>query len=397
MDVTPPDAPALAAAARARRRGAVERMAVPAIAVYGVLLTGAALAGAWFHDQQGRPVPTDYLNVYAAGKLVQAGTPSLAYDWAVHRAAEVAAMGRDFGGYFGWHYPPLFLFAAAVLALMPYVPGLVAWAGATLVAYALTVRAILGDRVGALAALAFPATLWCFATGQNGFLTASLFGGALLALPTRPVLAGVLIGLLTYKPQFGLLVPIALVAGGHWRALAAATIATLALNAAALAAFGPGSFLAFWHSLADTNQAVFAEARANLDKMQSVYGLLHGFGAPPALAWAAQGIVTALAAVATAFAWRNPGLSYRLKAASLLALALIATPYAYVYDAPLLMAAIAFPLAQWIERGFDRAQVAALLLASVLVLAFPLLGKPTGFLATVLILALLWREARKTA
>ena len=102
----------------------------------------------------------------------------------------------------------------------------------------------------------------------------------------------------------------------------------------------------------------------------------------------------AACAFATGLVWRGDQ-PYRIKAAGLLALSLLATPYAYIYDATLLATAIAFPLAHWLERGLDRVQATALLCASFLVLTFPAWGKPTGLLATLLIVALLWREARR--
>ena len=64
--------------------------------------------------------------------------------------------------------------------------------------------------------------LVCLGHGQTGFLTAALLTGGVLCLERREALAGILFGLLAYKPQFGLLIPLVLVAGGYWRAIAAA-------------------------------------------------------------------------------------------------------------------------------------------------------------------------------
>src|SRR4029077_20364009 len=84
-----------------------------------------------------------------------------------------------------------------------------------------------GDKQGAdplwlLLALAFPAVLINVGHGHNGFLTAALLGGGLVVLDRRPLPAGILFGLMAYKPQFGLMIPIALAAGGYWRSFAAA-------------------------------------------------------------------------------------------------------------------------------------------------------------------------------
>ena len=119
--------------------------------------------------------------------------------------------------FYGWHYPPFFFAIALAVAALPYALGLVALAGRELCrlsrgASARSCRA----RETLLVAAAFPAVLVNIGHGQNGFLTAALLGGALLLLDRRPWLAGVLIGLLAYKPQFGVLIPIALLAGRRW-------------------------------------------------------------------------------------------------------------------------------------------------------------------------------------
>src|SRR4029077_14185637 len=84
------------------------------------------------------------------------------------------------------------------------------------------------DRAILVCLLAFPPVLWTLGLGQNALLTAGLFGAAALLLDRRPALAGLFFGALCYKPHFGLLVPVALAAGGHWRAFAAAFLSAAA-------------------------------------------------------------------------------------------------------------------------------------------------------------------------
>ncbi|MCC7045357.1 MAG: DUF2029 domain-containing protein [Alphaproteobacteria bacterium] len=377
----------------------LERLCFAAGAAEVTLLAVSFATGFWLVDKEGRGVPTDFLNVWAAGRLVLDGQPAAAYDWAVHERVEYAGVGYDFGGYYGWHYPPAFLFVAAALALLPYAPALVAWMALTLPLYMLAIRRILGDGVGYLAACAFPAALWNTAVGQNGFLTAALFGAALWILPTRPALAGLCFGLLTYKPQFGLLIPIALVAGGHWRAIAVTAATGLALHGISWIAFGTESFAAFLANMAQTNQAVLGEGRAHLDKMQSLYGMLRALGAPATAAWSAQAALSLAAAIAVAAAWRTR-LPHALKAAALAAGALLASPYVYVYDQVLLAVAIAFLLRDRLAAGLRPIQWIALAAASLLILTFPAWDLPTGWVAVVIAAGLIAREIarqRKTA
>src|SRR5439155_25718548 len=169
------------------------------------------------------PTPTDFVSFYAAGALADAGTPSLAYDHAAHLAAEERVVGAGIQYQF-FNYPPVFLLLCAALAPLPYLVAFVLFEAATLVLYLFVATRILGERSGTavVALLAFPIVFWNLGLGQNAFLTAALFGAATLLIDRRPVVAGLLFGAVCYKPQFGLLVPLALAAGGYRRAFIAA-------------------------------------------------------------------------------------------------------------------------------------------------------------------------------
>src|SRR5271170_6315289 len=124
-----------------------ERMRLVA---FGLLIAFAAglawLAGTanGLNDALGRPLGTDFSNVYAAGTLVLDGQPQAPFDPALQYAREQAIFGAA-TPFYGWHYPPFFLFIAAALALMPYQLALLVWQAATLVLYLVTLRAIVGD------------------------------------------------------------------------------------------------------------------------------------------------------------------------------------------------------------------------------------------------------------
>src|SRR6476661_7371683 len=92
-------------------------------------------------DYRGRPLGTDFSNVYAAGTYVRDGNPAAAFDPRLQHAREQAIFGEK-TPFYGWHYPPFFLGVAAALALMPYQLALLVWQGVTLGLYLLSVRAI---------------------------------------------------------------------------------------------------------------------------------------------------------------------------------------------------------------------------------------------------------------
>src|SRR5208282_6542572 len=102
---------------------------------YLVVLGGTFLKGDFLLDSQGRPIANDFVNVVAAGRLALAGAPAAAYDWPAHKAAEVRVIGHDFADYYGWHYPPTFLFVAAALATLPFLAAAAIALLTTLAAY----------------------------------------------------------------------------------------------------------------------------------------------------------------------------------------------------------------------------------------------------------------------
>ena len=294
------------------RRGSAIPLSRPAeltcfalIVAHAVYLAASYLQGSWLIAPDGGGVPTDFVSVWAAGRLVLEGHAAAAYDWPVHKAMEVTALGHPFAGYFGWHYPPTFLFIAAALSLMPYTAAYVLWAFGTFPAYLVAMRGIVGDRTGYFVAAAFPAVLCNFIDGQNGFLSAALFGGTLVLLPRRPLLAGVLLGLLTYKPHLGLLFPIVLAASGRWRTFGAASVTAALMAAAAWAAFGVETWQAFVGNIGHTSEAFLSDGWADWAKLQSAFGLARVLGAPEGLAWTVQ-IVLALSVAAAVIAlWRS--------------------------------------------------------------------------------------------
>ena len=359
---------------------------------YLVLLGGAYLDGNFLTDKQGQPIANDFVNVWAAGQLTLDNDPAAAYDWPKHKAAEERAVGHAFANYYGWHYPPTFLFVAAALAMLPYLVALVLWLAATLAAYAATLRSILGGRAGVLVALGFPAALWNITAGQNGFLTAALIGGTLGLLERRPALAGICLGLLTYKPHFGLLFPIVLIADRRWRTLIVAAIVAVALAGLSWLAFGTTTWEAFVHATPLTSRIVLGEGGAEFARLQSLFGFVRAHGGGEALAWAVQASGALALAAGLVVLWRSRA-AYELKAAALAAGALIATPYLYIYDFVVLAVAVAFLLRLALTRGFTASEIVGLPIAGALILAFPYVKTQVGLGAALIVLALVAQRA----
>ncbi|MDE1974553.1 MAG: DUF2029 domain-containing protein [Hyphomicrobiales bacterium] len=358
-------------------------------------LAGSFFAGNWLIAADGGNVASDFVDVWAAGHLTLHGHASTAYHWPTHKIVEDSALGHTFDGYYAWHYPPVFLFVAAALASLPYTLSFLVWTISTFLIYLVTVRAIVGERSAWLPAAAFPPVLANFFVGQNGFFSAALIGGTLILLERRrAVLAGILLGLLTYKPHLGLLFPIALVAGGEWRTIAAAAITALLVALASYLVFGDASWHAFVAHIGESSQTILVEGKAGWSKLQTVFGLVRTFGGGETPALTVQAAIAVAAASAVAALWRSRA-PYEIKAAALATGSLLATPYLYTYDLLILAVPLAYLLRLGRTEGFLPHELPVIGVASLLILSFivPAVNVPVGFIAILLVAALIARRA----
>ncbi|MEW9808745.1 glycosyltransferase family 87 protein [Mesorhizobium sp. ZMM04-5] len=360
------------------------------VVAYAALLATTYAMGVWLVGKDGQPVAADFVAFWAAGKLVLRGAPAAAYDWTAHKDVATAG-GIAIKGYFSFQYPPTFLLLTPLLALASYPVAMVLWSAVGLPLYLCAVRLAVGGWNATLAALAWPAVLWNTVVGQTGFLTAALLGAGIALIDRRPALAGVLFGLLTYKPQFGLLIPVALMAGGRWRVVAWAALSTAALAATATLAFGIPVWSAFFDSIARINDAILTSGRTDFGKLQSLYGFLRAQDVPARAAWMAHGTLVVALAIGVARLWRSDA-AFDLKAAALAIATILASPYAFIYD----LVVLAIPLAFLGRTGFSPREAAVVVAAALLVGWGPADHIATGLAAGLLILALVIARAARS-
>ncbi len=356
-------------------------------------------------DYQGRPLGTDFASFYAAGTLVLDGHAAAAFDQAAHYARQQALFGAA-TPYYGWLYPPFFLFVAGGLALLPYLLALIVWQGATFALYLMAIRAVIRtapapsdiqtSAIWLLLATAYPAVLINLGHGQNGFLTAALFAGALVMLDRRPGAAGILFALLIYKPQFGLLIPLALLAGGRWRTIAAAGVTVALLVLTTVVAFGPDIWSAFLASSKIARVQLIESGEVGWYKVQSVLAWMRMWGGSVQAAYAVHGAVVLTVAGAIIWLWRSAA-SYPLKAAGLATASIIAAFHSHDYDLMILAPAIAFLAADGLSRGFSpyaRTILAAAWIAPLIARSLAQVTLiPFGTIATLALFALIMRRA----
>jgi hypothetical protein len=295
----------------------------------------------------GAPIAPDFLQYYVASEFLHDGRPEAAYVPEHLFAAERAIVGPTIpNGHFT--YPPTYFFMLAPLALLPYLGALWVWI-AVGVAFLAVALAWFGHR-----GKAWPWFLFCPAVsinlfaGQNGSISAALLIGALAVIQTQPVIAGILIGLLSFKPHLGIAVVVALVAGGHWRTIGAATATVMVLVLASVLAFGQAPWLGFFDSLGGVREGVEAGAW-EWHRMRSTFAAARQLGLGVTAAWVAQAMVALAALVLLARLWfaESP---WPLRAMALLLAVLLVSPYSQFYDFAILVGVFPWLLAYAVEQ-----------------------------------------------
>ena len=375
-------------------RGAGARLSRPVQLIgLALIVANAALLGNTYVRELLAPRGTesiyDFVTTWSAGHMALTGHAAAVYDWPALKLVDENVLGQPFDGFIGWQYPPTFLFVAAALSLLPYAIALALWISGTFLAYLATIRAIVGDRVGYLLACAFPAVVANAAVGQNGFLSAALIGGSLTVMEQRPICAGALLGLLTYKPHLGILFPIALLAGGRWRVIVSGGIVAALTAAASAAVFGVESWREFFSGI---DYALHTNGMADWGKLQSVFGVTLTLGGNERLAWTAQIVVALIAAAAIAILWRSRA-AFELKAAALGVGILLAAPHLFAYDLAILAVPLAFLIRLGRADGFLAHEMGGIGLACLLIMQLPSVGGPVGLAAVLVVAALVAMRA----
>lgn len=348
------------------RPGLVRLLAVAA------LLAACAIIGAdWFaHTRQagvanleGQQLGRDFVNHWAGGRLAAEGRAALAYDidWYVAYCRQLTVPNAELK-WFG--YAPTAMLLALPIGVLPFVPALIVWTLAGLALTVLLMRRQLGWGGALVAAVAAPAAIANIIAGQNGAFVAALFAGGVALTQRRPILAGVLFGLLTYKPHLGLLIPVALLAAGSWRSIAAAAATAVGLVAVSGLALGWDAWSGFFAD-AHIHRSLLEANPGMWPRMPTAYLAGRWLGVPSLAAYIAQGVCAVLAAGIVAVVWRRRDAPLAVRGFVLMVGAFLATPYAWDYDMIVLVVA-----AVWYGRHaqaegwkpFERPVLAALVL-----------------------------------
>jgi hypothetical protein len=329
----------------------------------------------------------DFIWMWLSGKFAASSLPSQIYDYSAFTAAQKAVYGQAACFLEHFDYPPTVLFFTEPLSFVPYSVAFPLWIAATLPLYLAAVYAIIPHRTAVIAALA-PFPVWfTVLLGHNGFLSAGLVGFALVFAERRPWLAGLCLGLLTYKPQLGILFLPALAISRNWRALAAAGVASILFAALAAIAFGYQSWPAFFRALIERAAAVSDDPHAAMPLVSLLS--LYSLGVSSTVAWTLQLLAAAFAVAVVCILWAK-AFPYPLKAAALAIGSLIVSPHVHGYDVCILTIGAAYFIKDGLSRGFLPGERGALLLSW---LGLFLLSGPIPAMISLALLGLVARRA----
>jgi len=360
-----------------------DRRAVVFLLVALSLYNGLYLVSWWLSSPQ--PAFGDFFALWSFGKFAGVSGAGIYDPFALcdYQQRLDPTLG---GAGFPYPYPPTFLLALLPLSMMALPVAYGCWISLTFALYAL---ATLGQHWRSISGLAFlgaPTTLINAIAGQNGFLSAALLIGGLRLLTSHPMTAGALLGLLAYKPQFVLLTPVALLATRNWRAMLAAITTTLVVAVATSAVLDWSIWLE-WVARFPSYQALLQANQGSLvHMMPTVAAGMHAIGAPPTLGYAVQLLLSAIVATLVWRAWRG-GMTAQAIAMTAIG-SIVATPYAMIYDMPMVAAGIAIHWKARTEAGEPIAPLEIGVTIALSVCLFAMIGHSVPFAAAILLVLL---------
>jgi hypothetical protein len=322
---------------QAENRDSIRALAILGAFFFVVSLGGYLSTTSWSteipRDGTTLVVGRDFLNFWMYGRAAPTADPSRFYDVAEYHRALAALLGPNYPGQ-NWSYPPSLFFFAAPFGQLGYLPALLLWTLLSAALFFAVAHRHVADRRLLMALLLSPAAVLCVISGQSSLITAAMLVTIFASVDSSPVAAGVLVGLLTLKPQLGILFPVMLIASGRWRVFASAAVTALALAAATALVFGPQVWLDFIAKGLPVNNLVLADPeRIATPFYPTVFMNLRGIDLPYGAAMAIQLCFSAFAVGAVVWAFRFRRAADPLWLMALfMACAICGVPYLLSYD-----------------------------------------------------------------
>lgn len=336
----------------------------------------------------GTAIGRDFLNIWMGGKSALNGGPAMFFDFSNYNVYLQGYFGDTDLHTYMWSYPPHILLFIWPFGLMPYLAAFAVWTALGFALFLLAASAGGVERKHLMFAAVAPAVAVNMFFGQNGLFFAALLICGLINLDRRPLLAGLCFGIMTIKPQLGLLLPVMLILTQRWRVIVSAAGTTVALVGATCLIYGVDIW---WEYLAKVVpfQREQQETGSGLLLLQIPSAFYAGrlIGLPIRIDWIIQGLVSAAALAAVVWTYwrpRDPVLSTALLVTAIF----LFSPYTLHYDFVILAWVLALLRQRSDFSPHDHAMILIVWALPVTMMIVALARIPLGFL--VLCAAAIW-------
>ncbi len=294
-------------------------------------------------DRDNYVIGVDFLNSWMMGRAgLYEESPERNYDISAYNARIKQEWGRHYP-VSQWSYPPSYMLFGVVFGWLPY---MAAYAAFMLVSIGGFILALRHFVAGAwwndfIAIFTSPAGYLAFISGQVTLLAVALQLTFFRILDRRPILAGILLGMLTLKPHLGILYPLFLIATRRTTVFFSAAITTLIMVGLTTCLWGTEIWKAYLQLGAPAQNEYVLKNIPNIVRvmMPTLYMDLRMAGLPYAPALLVQAMA-ACASAAFLFSSRFKACDAPTQMLLLAACSILSTPYLMAYDTLFLSAAI---------------------------------------------------------
>jgi len=294
----------------------------------------------------------DFFVFYSSARyLWEGGAAQDLYNSELLKAFQVS-LGADEQGLNPFNYPPTYLFIIWPLGGLTFPVALIIWQISSMTHFAFRLRVSGLHPLEIFAAIVAPVTLLNFMGGQNGHLTSALLIAGLALLTRHGKSAGILFGVLTFKPHLGLLLPVICLAERRWRTIIATICVATFVVCASVLVFGSASWVAYNNHLMDFQEEIRTQTSSNfLQHSATILRAEQLMGVPMPLARAVQIVISLGVALTVYWAYRQTE-HKTLRLVLLLTGVSLATPYGFLYDLPCMAVAVVLMVRLGLRSGF---------------------------------------------
>jgi alpha-1,2-mannosyltransferase len=278
-----------------------------------------------------QPMGMDFYCFWSAGRLAIDGRVLDIFEPKALALFQQQYLNAPEGWSLPWFYPPLLLLLiSSAFGLLPYKAAYFVYLLISMSSYYLLARRFF-PHIRPLYVLSFPAFWFNLLSGQNGLLTAVILVGGLIALTRQPTTAGMILGLLSYKPQLCFAVPVFLIMERRWRTILAGAATVVALVAVSVLVWGPAVWTAFFTGLQTAQNYNQTGDSIRPDSLAHLYGTLRSIGIDHRSAMIANYIFAASAGCAAIRIWLR-STDEAVKYSVVILMSLLLPPHLMYYD-----------------------------------------------------------------